>query len=74
MTNNRLTNGKKLTISDYIALYQMSLRSYFWRVDGRQGMDSFKSRDTFSIAIRFFCIMISYGLPVILAFSVISFL
>lgn len=72
--NNKLTKGKKLNVFDYVALYKMSLRSFFWRVDGRQAMNAWNNRNMFSLAIWFFFAMISYGLPGIFIFSVISFL
>ena len=28
----------KLGITDFAALYQLSMRSFFWKIDGRQGM------------------------------------
>ena len=70
---NHLTKGKKLGIPDYIALYKMSMRSYFWRVDGRHAMASFRSYNTIDQAIWFMSIMIGYGLPVMFIFGMISF-
>ena len=72
-TTNQLTKGKKLGIPDYIALYKMSLRSYFWRVDNRQLMNKTKGRDSFSLAVWFLSVTLAYGLPVMFAFSVVSF-
>lgn len=73
-TTNQLTKGKKLGIPDYIALYKMSLRSYFWRVDNRQLMNKTKGRDSFSLAVWFLSVTLAYGLPVMFAFSVVSFI
>lgn len=70
---NNLTKGKKLGIADYIALYKMSMRSFFWRVDGRQAMASFRTYNTIDLAVWFMSIMIGYGLPVMFLFGVIGF-
>ncbi len=69
---NQLTKGKKLGIMDYVALYKMSMRSYFWRVDGRHAMASFRTYNIFDQAIWFMSIMICYGLPLIFAFGLVS--
>ena len=69
---NQLTKGKKLGIMDYVALYKMSMRSYFWRVDGRHAMASFRTYNTIDQAIWFMSIMICYGLPLIFAFGLVS--
>ncbi len=58
-------SNKKLKFMDYVALYQMSLRRYFWQVDGRQGVEAFRSSDTINFAIWFVSKMIAY-LPVLL--------
>lgn len=70
---NQLTKGKKLGITDYVALYKMSMRSYFWRVDNRQGMNTLNRRNEFTGAAWILSMLIGYGLPVMFIFGVISF-
>ena len=70
---NQHTKGKKLGIQDYLALYKMSMRSYFWRVDGRHAMASFRTYNIIDQAIWFMSIMICYGLPVMFIIGVVSF-
>ena len=70
---NQLTKGKKLGIMDYVALYKMSMRSYFWRVDNRQGMNTLNRRNEFTGAAWILSMLIGYGLPVMFIFGVISF-
>ena len=41
-----MNERKNLTIMDYFALYQMSLRSFFWRVDGRLNITARRSRQS----------------------------
>ena len=72
-TQNNLTSGKKLGIVDYIALYKMSMRSYFWRVDGRHAMASFRNYNIFDLAIWYISVLICYGLPVMFIIGVVSF-
>ena len=76
---NQLTKGKKLGVTDYIALYKMSMRSYFWRVDGRQAMNAMNNGNevtpvTVTTPVWFISVLIGYGLPIMFAFSVVSFL
>lgn len=71
-TQNYLTMRKRLRIADYIALYNMSMRSFFWRVDGRHAMARFRTYNIFDQAIWFMSIMICYGLPLIFAFGLVS--
>lgn len=74
-----IAREKKLSLSDYIALYKMSMRSYFWRVDGRQLMNAMNNGNevtpvTVTTPIWIISVLIGYGLPVMFVFSVVSFL
>ena len=60
-----MNERKNLTIMDYFALYQMSLRSYFWRVDGRQVMKKIGG-DLVSDCIYIISALFSYGMPLII--------
>ena len=67
---NQLTKGKKLGIMDYVALYKMSMRSYFWRVDNRQGMNTLNRRNEITGAAWILSMLIGYGLPIMFIFGV----
>ena len=56
-----MNERKNLTIMDYFALYQMSLRSFFWRVDGRQ-MVTRMGNDFLSLVLCWRCtyVQLSY--------------
>ena len=71
---NQLTKGKKLGILDYVALYKMSMRSYFWRVDGRHAMASLRTRNLIDLLVWFYSVALSYGLPLMFMFGVIGFI
>ena len=58
---------KKLKFKDYFALYQLSLRDYFWRVDGRQTMNRIRGGDYMNAAYLF-GMFIAYGLPICVLF------
>lgn len=54
----------KLGITDFAALYQMSMRSFFWKIDGRQGMKTLgkQSGDSALLtAFYFIALIIAYG-------------
>ena len=59
---------QKLTIGDYFALYKLSLRNFFWQVDGRQGVNKVRS---FS-ALYLFTMFVVYGLPCSVIFGLVS--
>lgn len=71
---NQLTKGKKLGILDYVALYKMSMRSYFWRVDGRHAMASLRTSNLIDLLVWFYSVALSYGLPLMFVFGVIGFI
>lgn len=64
-------SDKKLSFMDYVALYHMSLRRYFWQVDGRQGSETFRNNSPISSAIWILSMLVAY-LPVILALYVVT--
>lgn len=66
------SEGKKLGIFDYVALYKMSLRSFFWRADGRQGMRSLRNGGDVTGVLWLISLLISYGLPIMFLYGIIS--
>ena len=67
------SKGKKLGIFDYVALYKMSLRSFFWRADGRQGMNGLRTGGDITSALWIISGLICYGLPIIFLYGIIGF-
>lgn len=61
---------KKLKIKDYIALYKMSMRNYFWSIDSRQALNKMKG---VSIPVWFISVIIGYGLPIMFIWGIIGF-
>lgn len=59
---------QKLTVRDYIALYQLSMRSFFWRVDGRQGVNAVR----YFSAVYLLTLFVMYGLPASIIFGLVS--
>ena len=64
-------SNKKLDFMDYVALYQMSLRRYFWQVDGRQASGMFRNNSPISSSIWIISMLVAY-LPVILVLYVVT--
>lgn len=67
------SEGKKLGIFDYAALYKMSLRSFFWRADGRQGMNGLRNGGDITSGLWIISGLICYGLPIIFLYGIIGF-
>lgn len=63
--------NKKLHIKDYIALYQLSLRDYFWRIDGRQTASQIRGGTIFN-AVYLLTMFVTYGLPLTVIFGAVS--
>ena len=66
-----MNERKNLTIMDYFALYQMSLRSFFWRVDGRQMMTRM-GNDLVSSCFVFVALMFSYLIPILILWTLVT--
>ena len=66
-----MNERKNLTIIDYFALYQMSLRSFFWRVDGRQ-MVTRMGNDFLSLCIVGVALMFSYLIPILILWTLVT--
>lgn len=69
-TNNEPPKAR-LGLMDFAALYQMSMRSFFWKIDGRHGLKQLgKASGNDSFALVFYCmaLIIAYG-PVFCLFG-----
>lgn len=66
-----MNERKNLTIMDYFALYQMSLRSFFWRVDGRQ-MVTRMGNDFLSLCFVGVALMFSYLIPILILWTLVT--
>lgn len=54
----------KLGLADFAALYQMSMRSFFWKIDGRQGLKQLgkeSGNNILALAFYFMALIIAYG-------------
>lgn len=65
----------KLGVMDFAALYQMSMRSFFWKIDGRQGMKTLGRESDGSAlltAFYFMALLIAYGPLVVIIGGILT--
>ena len=75
MQTTNKTEQAGLGLADFAALYQMSMRSFFWKIDGRQGLKQLgKESENSAIAMAFYfmALIIAYGPMVCLIGGVLT--